>query len=135
MVDEDFENSLAAFRRGFRQRPRAVVNRSRYESDAPARWAMANILDMLGRTEEAIITLNSIHDGYDWIDMYWLGPIYYQRGQWEEKLGKQNAALDTYQRFLDLMQDADAQFDDRKKFVEDRIDALLIDAAREGGSS
>jgi len=123
--------AYGAIRRGFLRAPRGVINRSRYESDAPARWALANILDRLGRTEVAIVTLNSIHDGYDWIDMYWLGPIYYQRGQREETLGKVDEALDTYSRYLEFMKYADPKFDDEKEFIEGRIDALLIESAKE----
>jgi len=130
--NEEWDEALRAFDLGFRKLPLSITDHSRWITDAAARWTRGQVLYELGRTEEAILSIQSIHDGYMYVDMTWLGPIYFQRGQWEEELGQIDKAIDTYSRFLELMEDADPFMDERKAFVEGRLNALV--SSESGGS-
>lgn len=130
-TEENWEGALEYFNQGFRRKARSSTNQSWWETDAPARWIRGQVLSKLGRTEEAIASIQSIHDGWGWIEWFWLGPIYLQRGQWEEELGQTEKAIDTYSRFLDLMESADPQFDEQKAFVRARLNSLIT--AESGG--
>ena len=123
--NQQWDQALMAFNRGFRKQPTELVDQSWWILDAPARWERAQVLHELGRTEEAILSLNSIHDGYSWLNYTWLGPIYFQRGLWQEELGLKEDAMDSYRRFLELMDGADPIVDERKNLIQNRLNQLL----------
>jgi tetratricopeptide (TPR) repeat protein len=84
------------------------------------RYLLAELLDALGRSEEALLWFEGIVAQLG----SGLAPSHRRRGEILERLGRTEEALEHYRRFLDLWQNCDAELQPQFEEVKKRVEAL-----------
>lgn len=93
---------------------------SPFYSHVSARYLRAELLNALGRYEEALPWYGNILLSI--YDHTYLAPSYLRQGEIYEKLGNQEEAIEHYTRFVELWKDCDPELrplvDDAKARIE-----------------
>jgi len=95
---------------------------SSFYSHVSARYLRAELLNALGRYEEALPWYGNIIQSI--YDHTYLTPSYLRRGEIYEKLGNQEEAIEHYTRFVELWKDCDPELRPLVDDVEARLERL-----------
>jgi tetratricopeptide (TPR) repeat protein len=88
-----------------------------------ARYARAEALTALGRTEEALGWYATI-GYYTPLEGHYWSPALFHRAQIREEMGDREKAIEGYTRFIDLWKDCDPEFRPMVEEAEERLSAL-----------
>ena len=92
-------------------------------STAFCRYLRADLLDELGRYNEALDWYRSIAESY-FYDLPYRAPAAFKMARILEKQGRRREAIREYQRFLTLWQDCDQEFKAMTAEAEKQLAAL-----------
>jgi DNA-binding SARP family transcriptional activator/TolB-like protein len=92
-------------------------------TNASGRFARARMLDEAGRYAEALPWYETIAEDQGYGTIY-LAPSYLRRAVIEERLGRTAAAIDHYQRFISLWQNADLPLQPQVRFAKNRLSRI-----------
>lgn len=107
---------------------------SAFSYQALNRYVRAEVLYEQERYEEALPWYASLHDGYGYWGMFYLGLSYLRRAEIYENLGDTENAIKYYTRFLELWRDADPELQsDWVEPARQRLERLLEGTVREPG--
>ena len=101
---------------------------SPFYSQAYERYLRAELLNALGRPEEALPWYGSFAD-FSIYDLVYLAPSHLRRGEIYERLGQREKAVEHYARFIELWKDCDPELRPLVDGTKDRLARLTSEGA------